>query len=71
MISSSSCAPWTGFDVPSAQTFVHLDRKADMPHFRAGYSRGATFLPYSQRAPVHWDGYSITQAMLNMMWVKI
>ena len=54
-------------DVPWARTFVHVDRKVDIRPFRAGYSGGATFLPDSRRVPVYWGGFSIAQAMLNMI----
>jgi Core-2/I-Branching enzyme len=54
-------------DVPWARTFVHVDRKVDIRPFRAGYAGGATFLPDSRRVPVYWGGFSIAQAMLNMI----
>ena len=54
-------------EVPWARTFVHVDRKVDIRPFRTGYSGGATFLPDSRRVPVYWGGFSIAQAMLNMI----
>lgn len=51
-----------------AHFFVHVDRKVDIEQFQnENLGNGVTFLPQNQRIDVHWCGYSMIAATLNLI----
>jgi hypothetical protein len=49
--------------------FVHVDRKASLPAFKAAIppSRRVCYLPDPERVKVHWGGFSPVQATLRLL----
>lgn len=56
-------------DVPWAQTFVHVDKKADITPFQKAVSKmaGCHFVPDSQRIKVYWGGFSQVLATIRLL----
>jgi Core-2/I-Branching enzyme len=54
-------------DHPQAVAFVHVDRKVDQVPLKAAAGGRASFLPDGSRVAVHWRGFSMTRATLNLI----
>lgn len=51
-----------------ARIFIHIDKKANITEFRKCIPNGsAIFLDCSRRISVNWGGFSVVQAILNLL----